>query len=242
MQALDYRRSLIGQIDSLLAGTEHNIRAVAPRCVVVAGNASLELDTNEKRDAFELFRRNSGRRCDYIRRTLQEAGCLGTSLQPYASDAEGGLTFRSAQTLCAKRTKLVHEGSVSTELMVALISAGVAVASAAFTIWGQLRTAKLAADLQHTERVHERRYEAERIVSRFREPLAQAAFERRGSPLRTSSWQGLIAVYYNNGTQRDRAYVLGSTTYSSPNTSGGRRSFGGKCSFSTWETSTAREH
>lgn len=59
MQALDYRRSLIGQIDSLLAGTEHKIRAVAPRCVVVAGNARLELTTDEKRDAFELFRRNS---------------------------------------------------------------------------------------------------------------------------------------------------------------------------------------
>jgi hypothetical protein len=59
MQALDYRRTLITQIDSLLAGTEHKVNAIAPRCVVIAGNAKLELTSEEKRTAFELFRRNS---------------------------------------------------------------------------------------------------------------------------------------------------------------------------------------
>jgi hypothetical protein len=60
--------------------------------------------------------------------------------------------------------------------------------------------------------VRERRYEAERIVSRFREPLAQAAFELQGR-LFNILRQGLIAVYHNNGTPRERAYVLGSTAY-----------------------------
>lgn len=101
---------------------------------------------------------------------------------------------------------------MSTELAVAVISAGVAVASAAFTIWGQLRSARLSAELQHSERLRERRYEAERVVSRFREPLAQAALDLQGR-LFNILRQGLITVYHNNGTPRERAYVLGSTSY-----------------------------
>jgi hypothetical protein len=59
MQALDYRRSLMTRIESLLAGAEYRVNAVAPRCVVIVGNAKLELNSDEKRTAFELFRRNS---------------------------------------------------------------------------------------------------------------------------------------------------------------------------------------
>jgi hypothetical protein len=101
---------------------------------------------------------------------------------------------------------------LSTELIVALIAAGVALASGGVTIWGQLRTAKVSAELQQTERQRERKYEAEKIVSRFREPLAQAAFELQGR-LYNILRQGLIDVYFNNGTQRERAYVVGSTSY-----------------------------
>jgi hypothetical protein len=59
MQALDYRRTLITKLDSLLEGTEVKVRAVAPRCVVVVGNGAVELNSEAKRTAFELFRRNS---------------------------------------------------------------------------------------------------------------------------------------------------------------------------------------
>jgi hypothetical protein len=59
MQILDYRRSLPTHLGSLLEGTEHKLRAFAPKCVVVIGNGGLELNTDLKRDAFELFRANS---------------------------------------------------------------------------------------------------------------------------------------------------------------------------------------
>jgi hypothetical protein len=66
--------------------------------------------------------------------------------------------------------------------------------------------------LQHTERDHERRLEAEKIVSRFREPLLQAAFELQ-SRLFNILKQDLIRVYHNNGTPQEREYVLNSTSY-----------------------------
>jgi hypothetical protein len=101
---------------------------------------------------------------------------------------------------------------VSTELTVALISAAVALASAAFTIWGQLRSARLSAELQKSERAGDRQYEAAKIVSRFREPLAQASFDLQGR-LFNILRQGLIHVYHDNGTPREREYVLNSTSY-----------------------------
>jgi hypothetical protein len=59
MQALDYRRSLSKNLSGLLQGTEYQLKAFAPKCVVIIGNGSLELDSDAKRDAFEMFRTNS---------------------------------------------------------------------------------------------------------------------------------------------------------------------------------------
>jgi hypothetical protein len=101
---------------------------------------------------------------------------------------------------------------VSTELTVALIAAAVALVSAAFTIWGQLRTARISAELQHSERLRDRQYEAAKIVSRFREPLAQASFDLQGRFFNILR-QGLIRVYHDNGTSPEREYVLNSTAY-----------------------------
>src|SRR5262249_840293 len=118
----------------------------------------------------------------------------------------------STQTLCAFALNGFEREVLNTELTVALIAAGVALVSGGVTIWGQLRTAKVSAQLQQTERQRERKYEAEKIVSRFREPLAQAAFELQGR-LYNILRQGLIDVYFDNGTERERAYVVGSTSY-----------------------------
>ncbi|MGI6418224.1 MAG: Shedu anti-phage system protein SduA domain-containing protein [Thermoguttaceae bacterium] len=59
MQALDYRRSLSQNLSNLLQGTEYNLKAFAPKCVVIIGNGSLELGLEKKREAFEMFRANS---------------------------------------------------------------------------------------------------------------------------------------------------------------------------------------
>lgn len=56
IQALDYRRELSSNVQSLLQNTEKKIELFNSRCVVVAGNAAIELDTEEKRRSFELYR------------------------------------------------------------------------------------------------------------------------------------------------------------------------------------------
>jgi hypothetical protein len=59
MQVLDYRRTLLKNLTSVLEGTSHKLSAFAPKCVVIIGNGTLELDNDIKRRAFELFRSNS---------------------------------------------------------------------------------------------------------------------------------------------------------------------------------------
>ena len=59
MQALDYRRTLVANLNSVAEGTGHRLKALSPRCLVVVGNGAKELDSDEKRTAFELFRFNS---------------------------------------------------------------------------------------------------------------------------------------------------------------------------------------
>jgi hypothetical protein len=59
MQVLDYRRSLSKNLSGLVQGTNYKLSAFAPKCVVIIGNGSVELDTEHKREAFEMFRANS---------------------------------------------------------------------------------------------------------------------------------------------------------------------------------------
>ncbi len=59
MQALDYRHTLSKNLTSVVEGTSHKLTAFAPKCVVIIGNGTLELDNDLKRTAFELFRSNS---------------------------------------------------------------------------------------------------------------------------------------------------------------------------------------
>jgi len=56
VQALDYRRELSRNVQSLLKDTDKTIELFNPRCVVVAGDAATELDTEVKRRSFELYR------------------------------------------------------------------------------------------------------------------------------------------------------------------------------------------
>jgi hypothetical protein len=56
VQVLDYRRELSTHIHSLLKTSDKSIEIFSPRCVVIAGNASEELDDDRKRKSFELFR------------------------------------------------------------------------------------------------------------------------------------------------------------------------------------------
>jgi hypothetical protein len=57
-QALDYRETLVRSIRTLPLGEGQALDAFVPRCVVIAGNGSKELDSPEKRRAFERMRAN----------------------------------------------------------------------------------------------------------------------------------------------------------------------------------------
>lgn len=99
-----------------------------------------------------------------------------------------------------------------TELVVALISAAVALASAEFTFWGQARTTRLEAELESLRLAEQRRFEAERTVARYREPLARAAYDLQ-SRLYYILQQNLLAVYYDKGDERERSYVVDNTAF-----------------------------
>lgn len=58
VQALDYKRDLVKNIMHITENTEHKVDVFNPRCIIVVGNATKELDDNIKRKSFELFRTN----------------------------------------------------------------------------------------------------------------------------------------------------------------------------------------
>jgi len=101
---------------------------------------------------------------------------------------------------------------MSTELMVALVSGAVALSAAGLAIWGQIRSAQLDAQLQDLRTAEERRFESERTVSRYREPLARSAFDLQ-SQLYNILNQGLIECYFDKGNDRERAYIINYTAF-----------------------------
>jgi len=101
---------------------------------------------------------------------------------------------------------------MSTELLVALISAAVAVVSAALAFWGQARTARLESELERLRLSEQRRFEAERTVARYREPLARAAYDLQ-SRLFNILQQNLLGVYYQRGDEHERSYVVDNTAF-----------------------------
>lgn len=56
MQALNYRDTLLAERDNILR-KQPNMYAFNPACVVIIGHARDELDSEDKKKSFELFRR-----------------------------------------------------------------------------------------------------------------------------------------------------------------------------------------
>ena len=101
---------------------------------------------------------------------------------------------------------------MKTELLVAVISGSVAVSSGLLAVWGQIRVARLSAGLELLKRAEERRIESEKAVSRYREPLARAAYDLQ-SRLYNILERGLIQVYVDEGGERERDYVVNNTAF-----------------------------
>ena len=101
---------------------------------------------------------------------------------------------------------------MATELIVATISAVVALVAAAITIWGQTRNARLQAQLRREEEADKRKREAKRLITRYREPLIHAAFDLQSRVYNFLELQ-LIDLHYVNGSDRSRQYVINNTAY-----------------------------
>jgi hypothetical protein len=58
LQLLDYRTEFVKNLERVTEGTQHNISAFNPKCVIIVGNGKTELTEEKKRKSFELFRYN----------------------------------------------------------------------------------------------------------------------------------------------------------------------------------------
>jgi hypothetical protein len=105
------------------------------------------------------------------------------------------------------------------ELLVALIAGAVALASAAGTIWSSVRNAEHAN--ANAKAIEQLKAENERMtasaqrqreISRFREPLARAAYDLQ-SRLYNILRQGLIHMYLTKGNDREKSYVANNTIF-----------------------------
>lgn len=96
-------------------------------------------------------------------------------------------------------------------LIVALISGGVALVSAAVSVWGGTRTTRLSAQLKDVQRAEARRAEREKTTARYREPLARAAYDLQ-SRLYNILEQNLLS-YVHTGDDRERSYVVDNTAF-----------------------------
>lgn len=101
---------------------------------------------------------------------------------------------------------------MNTELTVGLISGAVALCAGALAAWGQFKSTRFAAELQEFRLEEQRRIELEKALSRYGEPLARAAYDLQ-SRLYNILEQGLITVYYDNGGERERSYVVDNTAF-----------------------------
>jgi hypothetical protein len=98
------------------------------------------------------------------------------------------------------------------KVIISLIAAGVAVVSAVISIAGQIRLAKFNAALEQEKETREKQRKAEEILSRYRDPLAHAAYELQ-SKLFNILRQGLLQVYYVNGNESEREYTVQNTIF-----------------------------
>jgi hypothetical protein len=56
LQVLNYRRELVRNYQNLTSGSKKKLDMFNPQCLVIIGNAQMELDNDEKRASFELYR------------------------------------------------------------------------------------------------------------------------------------------------------------------------------------------
>jgi len=101
---------------------------------------------------------------------------------------------------------------MSTELIVALVSAVIAVMSAVLSLYGQIRVARLTAEREEKREEKAKKERMEELLSRYREPLLHSAFELQSRAFNILKMD-MMGKHYKNGTERDKTYVVNNTLY-----------------------------
>jgi hypothetical protein len=98
------------------------------------------------------------------------------------------------------------------ELVVALISGVIALLAAGLAIWGQMKAAQVSAQLESLRLAEQRRFEKESTIARYREPLAQAAYDLQ-SRIYNIVQRNFLQRYLTNGNDRERGYAVDNTVF-----------------------------
>ena len=98
------------------------------------------------------------------------------------------------------------------ELVVALISGVIAIAAAVLAIWGQLKAARFASELERLRLAEQRRFDKETTLARYREPLAHAAYDLQ-SRIYNILQRNFLQIYLTKGNDRERGYAINNTVF-----------------------------
>jgi len=96
--------------------------------------------------------------------------------------------------------------------VIAILSAGVAVASTALAYYGNWKVTAFTNDLDQLKQKEVRREEKELAISKFKEPLIRAAYDLQ-SRLYNILELEFVRTYLVKGDERSRAYVVNNTAY-----------------------------
>jgi len=101
---------------------------------------------------------------------------------------------------------------MSFELVVTICSAFAAFIASSFTVWGQIRLTKIQAELTEKRDEKLKKQEAEAIISRYREPLINAAYELQ-SRIFNILHLNFFNKFYVHGNAREKQYAVENTIY-----------------------------
>lgn len=101
---------------------------------------------------------------------------------------------------------------METAVWVALISATVALFSAAFTFWSQFKLKRMSVEIDGLQERERERRDAARLARRYHEPLARSAYDLQ-SRLYNMLSKDFVGRYLLEGNHRERQYAIYNTVF-----------------------------
>lgn len=99
---------------------------------------------------------------------------------------------------------------MSNEILVALVAAGVSVISVLVSLYGQIRTTRLAHQLDKQKETRSAEAQSRILISKYRDPLLSSALDLKGR-LFNIVRLGFFGIYYKS--ERNKDYSINNTLY-----------------------------